>query len=146
VTTPRITATGEHRHTAQRDAAQEEETKTMSAEEARRTWRALVDRVVAGEDVVVERYARPAVAVISYEDYTAIRSELEEMRAQKRAQALRAAWQQGKLRTLPWHEMDATASQPSPTPLPSGTSASEAADHPPRTSHADSKHSRTRNP
>ena len=80
------------------------DTKTMSAEEARRAWRRLVYDVLAVEDVVIERYARPAVAVIAYEDYAAIRQELEEMRAQRRTRDLRAAWQQGKLKALPWDE------------------------------------------
>ena len=75
---------------------------TMSAEEARRTWRSLLDVVITGEDVVVERYARPTVAVISYEDYAAIRHELEEMRAIRRTKQMRTAWQQGKLKALPW--------------------------------------------
>lgn len=81
-------------------------TKTMSAEAARREWRTLVDGVVAGEDVIIERYARPAVAVIAYDDYTAILQELEEMRAQRRTEQLRAAWQQGKLKALPWEEVE----------------------------------------
>ena len=82
------------------------QTKTMSAEAARREWRTLVDGVVAGEDVIIERYARPAVAVIAYDDYAAILQELEEMRAHRRTEQLRAAWQQGKLKALPWDEAE----------------------------------------
>lgn len=76
--------------------------KTVSAEEARREWRNLVETVLGGEDVVVERYARPAVAIIAYDDYTAIRQELEEMRAIRRTNEVRVAWQQGKIKALPW--------------------------------------------
>ena len=79
--------------------------RVMGAEEVRREWRSVVDAVVAGEDVVVERYARPAVVVIAYEDYQAIRAELEELRAVRRTEQLRTAWQQGKVRQLPWQEI-----------------------------------------
>jgi prevent-host-death family protein len=82
------------------------EAKTMSAEEARREWRYLVDAAIAGEDVIVKRYSRPAVAIIAYEDYAAIRQELEEMRAQRRSEQVRAAWQQGKIKALPWDEAE----------------------------------------
>jgi hypothetical protein len=78
--------------------------KVMGAEEVRREWRTMIDGVMAGEDVVVERYARPAVAVIAYDDYVAIRQELEEMRATRRTQQLRADWQQGKIKALPWEQ------------------------------------------
>ena len=76
--------------------------KVMGAEEVRREWRTVVDAVLAGEDVVVERYSRPAVAVIAYDDYAAIRRELEELRATRRTNQLRTAWQQGKVKALPW--------------------------------------------
>lgn len=74
----------------------------MGAEEARREWRTVVDTVLAGEDVIVERYSRPTVAVIAYDDYAAIRHELETLRAQRRSEQLRAAWKQGRIKTLPW--------------------------------------------
>lgn len=123
-----MTATSPHSH-----SEQERDTKTMSAEEARRTWRTLVDRVVAGEDVVVERYARPAVAVIAYEDYAAIRGELEEMRAARRALAVRAAWRQGKIKTLPWQEADLPGGEHAQETQPNAlTAASERTDEPPR--------------
>src|SRR5690554_364234 len=72
--------------------------KVMGSEEARREWRTVLDTVLAGEDVVVERYSRPAVAVIAYDDYAAILHELEEIRATRRMEQLRAAWQQGKIK------------------------------------------------
>jgi PHD/YefM family antitoxin component YafN of YafNO toxin-antitoxin module len=78
--------------------------KVMGAEEVRREWRTVVDSVLAGEDIVVERYSRPAVAVIAYDDYTAIRQELEALRATRRTHQLRMAWQQGKVTNLPWDE------------------------------------------
>ena len=76
--------------------------KVMGAEEVRREWRTVVDAVLAGEDVVVERYSRPAVAVIAYDDYAAIRQELEELRATRRTNQMRTAWEQGKVKALPW--------------------------------------------
>jgi prevent-host-death family protein len=76
--------------------------KVMGAEEVRREWRNVVDTVLTGEDVIVERYSRPAVVVIAYDDYEAIRRELEEVRATRRTNQLITAWQQGKIKTLPW--------------------------------------------
>jgi prevent-host-death family protein len=82
-------------------------TKVMGAEEVRREWRTVVDSVIAGEDVVVERYSRPAVAVIAYADYEAILEELEDLRAARRADAIRDAWLNGKVKGIPWEEAKA---------------------------------------
>jgi prevent-host-death family protein len=81
--------------------------KLMGAEEVRREWRAVVDSVVAGEDVIVERYSRPTVAVIPYADYEAILEELEDLRAARRADAIRDAWLSGQVKGIPWEEAKA---------------------------------------
>jgi hypothetical protein len=78
--------------------------KIISAEEARREWRSIVDHVLAGEDFVVERYSRPSVAIIAYDDYAAIHPQLEEMRIARLTDQVRVAWQQGKIKVLPWDE------------------------------------------
>jgi PHD/YefM family antitoxin component YafN of YafNO toxin-antitoxin module len=78
--------------------------KVMGAEKVRREWRTIVDTVVAGEDVVVERYSRPAVAVIAYADCEAIRDELEDLRSARRADAIRVAWLNGKRKGIPWKQ------------------------------------------
>jgi len=66
-------------------------TKTMKSDAVRQRWRDVVDEVVAGTDVMVERYNKPVVAVIPYDDYLALQAELTELRALQRAEA---AWEE----------------------------------------------------
>lgn len=65
--------------------------KTMKSDAVRQRWRDVVDEVAAGTDVLVERYNKPVAVVIPYGDYLALRAELEEHRALRRAEA---AWEE----------------------------------------------------
>jgi prevent-host-death family protein len=70
-------------------------TKTMTSDEARTRWRDLLDTAMAGEvDTVIERYGKPAAAVIPFEDYVALQEELEDLRAARRAVAAYREWQE----------------------------------------------------
>jgi prevent-host-death family protein len=54
----------------------------MSSEQARTKWRNLLDLASrGGVDVVIERHGKATAAVISYEEYVAIRSALSRLRA-----------------------------------------------------------------
>jgi len=58
---------------------------TMATNEARARWRDLVDSVHAGDaPIVIERYGKPMVALIAYDDYVAIREQLDVLQAKRR--------------------------------------------------------------
>ena len=51
--------------------------KMMDSNTARDNWRAVLDAATAGgQHIVVTRYGKPAIAVIAYDDFVAIKSEL----------------------------------------------------------------------
>ncbi|MEZ4556569.1 MAG: type II toxin-antitoxin system prevent-host-death family antitoxin [Caldilineaceae bacterium] len=54
--------------------------KTMSSEEARLSWREILDAAAAGDDVTIHRHRKPTAVLISYEDYIALADELDELR------------------------------------------------------------------
>ena len=61
--------------------------RTMSSEQARTEWRALLDLASqGGVDVVIERHGKATAAVISYEMYRTIQSTLAETRTGASAQ------------------------------------------------------------
>jgi len=78
---------------------------TLKANEARSRWREIVDGVLVGGDVVIERYGKPTVAVIPYDDYLALQEELEDLRAARRAEAALQAWERDHSRARPYSEV-----------------------------------------
>ena len=79
----------------------------LNANEARNKWRDLVDAVHAGQsDIIIERYGKAMVAVISYEDYLALQEELLDLRAARRAAAAYEAWKQDPSLGRPWEEIE----------------------------------------
>lgn len=67
----------------------------LSANEARGRWHDVVDAAASGDtDVVVERYGKPMVAIIPYEDYAELVDDLDDMRAARRAAEAYDAWLQ----------------------------------------------------
>lgn len=82
-------------------------TQVFNANEARLKWRDIVDAAHAGgEDIIVERYGKPMVAVISYQDYLDIEEELDDVRAARRAAAAYEAWKQNPSVGRPWKEVE----------------------------------------
>jgi prevent-host-death family protein len=79
--------------------------KIMAAEEVRRDLRHVFDEVVAGQDIVVERYSKRVIAMIRYEDYEALLEELEDLRDARRADEIREAIRSGKMKTVPWEQL-----------------------------------------
>lgn len=80
----------------------------LDSNEARTRWRDVLDRVSAGTaDVVIERYGRPVAAVIRYEDYLAMETELEELRLVREAEGALEAWERDPSLGRPFDEVDA---------------------------------------
>lgn len=82
--------------------------KTVQSEEARNHLRDVMDEVTAGEaEVVIERYGKPTVAVISYKEYQRIQADREKRRA--RLAKSRAEMDAGIYQT--WEQVEADLQQ-----------------------------------
>ena len=93
--------------------------RTMSSEQARTEWRALLDLASqGGVDVVIERHGKATAAVISYEMYRTIQSTLAEIRtgtsAQQQGQQMASVLEQ--LAQLPERTAINVTTQVSPPP------------------------------
>lgn len=44
--------------------------KTFSSDQARTQWRELLDAVIAGESIIIERYGKPVATLIPYQEFT----------------------------------------------------------------------------
>jgi prevent-host-death family protein len=80
--------------------------RVLSSDEARTRWRHIMDAATAGEDVVVERYGKPTVAVIPYADYLELLDQLEDLRATRQARSALAEWRRDPTVARPWSEVE----------------------------------------
>ena len=77
--------------------------KTVSREEARTNLHDVIDEVIAAEvEVVIERYGKPAVAVISYKAFQRVQKERE--RRRHRLAKIRAKMVAGQFYT--WDQVE----------------------------------------
>ncbi len=82
--------------------------KMLDNNTARTQWRDVMDTASGGDtDVVVERYGKPMVAVIAYNDFVALQDELDDLRAARRAAETYEAWKRDRSRGRPWEEVEA---------------------------------------
>jgi len=80
----------------------------LDSNRARAKWRDILDKAHAGiADVVIERYGQPVAAVIAYADYVALRDELDDLRAARRAQAIYEEWRRDPSVARPYTEFRA---------------------------------------
>lgn len=77
---------------------------TMSSDAVRSQWRTVVDTAMQGKDIVVQRYGKPAVAIIAYEDFIALQEMLEDLRDLREAQEAMAEWKQDPTSAIDWEE------------------------------------------
>ncbi len=77
--------------------------RVLDSNQARSQWRDILDQAQAGElDLVVERYGKPIAALIAYDDFVAIRDELDDLRAARRAGVAYEEWKQDPGRGMPY--------------------------------------------
>ena len=82
--------------------------RVLNTNEARRHWRDVVDLTHEGKgDVVIERYHKPLVVVIPFEDYEAIQEELDDLRAGRLAMAELEEWRRDPSTATPYEEFRA---------------------------------------
>ena len=82
-------------------------TLSMKSHQARQSWRSLLDRVLKGEDVVIERNGKALAVLIPVEDYEKIRDELDDLRAARRAEAVYETWKRNPDTAEPWENLRA---------------------------------------
>jgi prevent-host-death family protein len=80
---------------------------TMKSDEARQSWRDILDIASSGGSVVVERYNKPVAVMISYEAWLAVQEELEDLEVGARAQAAYERWQKDPSTARPWEDVEA---------------------------------------
>jgi len=80
---------------------------TFDSRDARTKWRDIMDLAHAGAETVIERYGRPTAVVIPWIDYDALREELDDLRAARRAAVAVAAWERDPSLGRPYAEIRA---------------------------------------
>ena len=80
---------------------------TLPSDKARANWRDVMDSAGKGEDIVVERYGKPTVAIIAYDDYLAIQETLADMRDAREAQRVLDEWRSDPTSARPWPDVKA---------------------------------------
>ena len=83
------------------------ETTTISSDQARKKWREMLDLTYLGNSIVIERYGKPAAAVIPYQDFIELTDVLEELRDIREARAAIAEWEDNPDSFIPWAEVKA---------------------------------------
>jgi antitoxin (DNA-binding transcriptional repressor) of toxin-antitoxin stability system len=81
--------------------------KIMKSEAVRVGWRDVLDDVIAGTDILVERYNKPVAAVIGHDVYVALQEEIEDLRLGLRAQAALDEYDRDPSLARPWEEVKA---------------------------------------
>lgn len=80
----------------------------LDSNQARTKWREIIDAVMGGlSSVVIERYGKPVVAVIPYADFEALQEKIEDLRAERHAEATFQAWTRNPSLGRPWKEVKA---------------------------------------
>ena len=83
------------------------QSRILSSDEARTRWRDVMDVANAGQDVVVERYGKPTVAVIPYADYVELLDALDDLRSARQARIALEEWRRDPSTARPWSEIEA---------------------------------------
>ncbi len=79
--------------------------KVISSDQARAKWRDVIDAAVAGENVIIERYGKPAAAVIPYQDFLELEEMLEDLHDIREAQIALEEWQRDPDSFQPWEDV-----------------------------------------
>ena len=77
-------------------------TLSMKSHQARQDWRSLLDKVLQGEDVVIERNGKALAVLIPIDHYNQIRDELDDLRAARRAEDIYETWKHHPETAEPW--------------------------------------------
>jgi len=80
---------------------------TLSSDDARARWRDVLDAANSGAVTVISRYGKPTAAVIPFEDYEALRDEIEDLGAARRAQVVLDSWRENPSQARPYEEVRA---------------------------------------
>ena len=82
-------------------------TTVYSSDKARARWRDVIDAAVAGENVIIERYGKPAAAIIPYQDFLELEEMLEDLHDIREAQIALDEWRRDPSTARPWEDVKA---------------------------------------
>ena len=83
-------------------------TKMFASNVARDNWREMLDTAMASDaDVVITRYGKPVVALVSYEDFLAVQDALADIQMERRAAAAYQEWKDDPSTAIPWEDFKA---------------------------------------
>jgi prevent-host-death family protein len=80
-------------------------TSVVKSHLARKNWRSLLDQVLKGEDVIIERNGVQVAALIPVDDYMSLLDELEELRFVREAVAEYETWKAKPETAEPWDQV-----------------------------------------
>jgi prevent-host-death family protein len=80
---------------------------TIDSNEARNRWREMLDAGARKLDVIITRYGKPVSVLIDFEDYEAIKAELDDLRAARQASAAVEAWKADPSTAMLWEDFKA---------------------------------------
>ncbi len=80
-------------------------TTVYSSDKARARWRDVIDAAVAGENVIIERYGKPAAAVIPYQDFLELAEMLEDLHDIREARIALEEWRRDPASFQPWEDV-----------------------------------------
>jgi prevent-host-death family protein len=78
---------------------------TVNSRTARENWRDLLDNIVAGGDVVIERNGKPVAAMIPIDDFNALQDHLEDLRDARRVAEIYEAYKRDPSAARPYEEV-----------------------------------------
>lgn len=79
----------------------------IDSRQARKRWRDMMDAAVMGDAVVIQRYRTPQAVLINYDDYLALRDELDDLRDGRMAMIAYEEWKRDPSTAIPWEEAKA---------------------------------------
>ncbi|NJN83087.1 MAG: type II toxin-antitoxin system Phd/YefM family antitoxin [Caldilineaceae bacterium] len=74
--------------------------KTFGSEEARNRFRAVMESVIAGYEVIVERYNQPAAVVVGYDKWQATLQRLHELELLHEVRRVKQGVANGEIGTI----------------------------------------------
>ncbi len=78
---------------------------TMKSEQARNRWRDMLDIVLTGDRVIIERYSKPQAVLIGYDQWQKTQQRLQELELLNEVRRIKASVASGEMGTISHDEL-----------------------------------------
>ncbi len=78
---------------------------TMKSEQARNSWRDMLDIVLTGGRVVIERYSKPQAVVVGYDQWQKTQQRLQELELLNEVRRIKTSVANGEMGTISRDEL-----------------------------------------